>query len=154
MFNDMRQYRSFTKIIWDRSAVIYYAMILLSSILISASIVFIRFGGDISIELLFIIISYALFYSFLISINKYVFIFGLLFGIINPYISLESIDSYTLLIVLIFLSILAIYIRICYASDDSNRRKGQIFGFITVLFAIGLRLKYQNFNDLNILFNF
>ena len=154
MFNDMRQYRSFTKILWDRSAIILYALMLFSSILISTSIVFVRFDGDISIELLFIIVSYTLLYSFLISINKYVFIFGLLFGVINPYISLEMIDSYTLLISLICLSIIAIYIRICYASDDSNRRKGQVFGFVTVLFVIGLRLKYQNYQDINILFNF
>ncbi len=154
MFKDMKQYRSFTKIIWDRSAVIYYAMILLSSILISASVVFIRFNSDISIELLFIIISYTLFYSFLISINKYTFTLGLLFGVINPYINLEFINSYTLLVVLIVVSIVAIYIRVYYASDDSNRRKGQVFGFITVLFAIGLRLKYQNYQDINILFIF
>ncbi len=154
MFNDMRQYRSFTKILWDQSAIIFYAVILLSSILISTSIVFIRFGGDIPIELILIIFSYTLFYSFLISVNKYVFIFGLLFGVINPYISLDIIDSYTLLIGLICVSIVAIYVRICYASDDSNRRKGQMFGFVAVLFAIGLRLKYQNYQDINILFSF
>ncbi len=154
MFHDMRQYRSFTKIMWDRRAVIFYAMILLSSILITTSIVFIRFSGDISIGLLFIIFSYAAFYSFLITINKYVFIFGLLFGIINPYISLESINSYTLLIALIFISIIAIYLRLVYGSDDSNRRKGQFFGFVAVLFAIGVRLKYQDYQDVSIFFNF
>ena len=154
MLNDMRQYRSFTKVMWDRNAVIFYVVMTLSSILISTSVVFIRFGGDISIELLLIIISYASFYSFLISINRYVFIFGLLFGVINPYIGLDQISNYPFLVCLLLASILVIYVRICYASDDSNRRKGQIFGFVAVLFAIGLRLKYQNYQDINILFNF